>query len=435
MKPISEQTCCVIDSGLFLHVAQRLARDVKKVYYWTPTEMSFQTVRKGCIGDGFDEFQRVDDFWRIKHQCDFFVFPHIGFSSIQMELKSQGIPTWGPCRADEFEFGRGKFLELLEKCNLKVPPYEVIKGMDKLRIHLEDKEDKWIKVSRWRQDFETMHWRSWKLDNTRLDYFATKFGSLKNEIKFYVFDPIETEIEIGSDGWFAGGKFPERTFQGMESKDKAYLGNFLDSSDLPIPLQKVNAAITPTLTEYGYGGFISTEIRCVDEDDFYFTDITERCGSPPSEVMDEMLGNYGEIIAGGANGICVEPVEAAKFGMQLYVKLKRLPGEWFEVELPKELEQWFKPMFCVRVDGKLCWPPDKDNPDRESDAGWLVSNGDTIEECLESLKSYIEELPEGLEADISPMAALFEEAKLAQESGMEITDDKIPKPSSVVETK
>ena len=433
MKPISEQTCCVIDSGLFLHVAQRLSRDVKKVYYWTPTDMSFQTVRKGCIGDGFAEFERVDDFWVIKHECDFFVFTHIGFSSIQMELKSQGIPTWGPCRADELESSRGKFIEILNRCGLKVPSFKIIRGMEKLRAHLRDEEDKWIKVSRWRHDFETMHWRSWELDGIRLDYFSAKFGSVKNEVTFYVFDTIETDIEIGSDGWFVAGKFPKRIFQGIECKDKSYLINFSNSSDLPKPIKIVNEAITPVLEEYGYAGFISTEIRCVSEDDFYFTDITLRCGSPPSEAMDEMLGNYAELICRGANGECVEPEEAFKFGMQIEVVLNRLPGEWFEVKIPEELERWLKPMFCVKVDGKLCWPPDRENPEMERYAGWIVSTGDTIEECLDNLKTYVDMLPEGLEADVSQMACLFEEAKAAQEAGMETTDDKIPEPSSVVE--
>lgn len=427
MKPISEQTCCVIDSGLFLHVAHRLARDCKKVYYWTPTENSFPTVKKGCIGDGYDDIERVDDFWSIKGECDFFVFTHIGYSGIQKELKSQGIPCWGPGEADSLEANRGKFLKMLKEVGLQVPNHKIVEGIDNLRDYLRDKEDKWIKISKWRADFETSNWRSWELDSTRLDYWSVKFGSVKNEITFYVFDDIETNIENGGDFWFSGGKFPQCSFQGMEAKNKAYLLTFCEADEMPDPVKITNDAIAPVLASYEYSGFISTEIRTVEPDDFYFTDITTRCGSPPSDVMCEMLGNYSEIISRGANGECIEPDQSAKFGMQLYVKLKRIPDEWFEVKIPEELEQWFKPMFCLKAGERTCWPPDKEN-----DAGWLVAIGDTISDTLEKLKEYVDFLPDGLEADISPMALLFEEVKESEKMDMPFTDQPLPEPEEVV---
>lgn len=417
----------MIDSGLFFHVARRLARDCKKVYYWTPTENSFPTVKKGCIGDGYDDVERVKSYLSVKSEVDFYFFTHIGFSAEQADLKAQGIPVWGAGNADSLEENRGKFLKMLGEAGLQVPPHEIILGMDALREHLKDKENKWIKISKWRQDFETVHWRSWGLDNVRLDYYSTKFGSVKNEIEFFVFDDIETEIENGGDFWFAGGKFPNKSFQGMEAKNKAYLLTFCDAEKMPNPVKSVNEAIAPILAGYDYSGFISTEIRTVDKDDFYFTDITTRCGSPPSDAMCEMLSNYSEIASAGANSECLEPVEAAKFGMQIYVKLKRIPEEWFEAMIPPELDQWFKPMFCLKVGEKTCWPPDKEN-----DAGWLVAIGNTIEETLETLKSYIELLPYGLETDISPMAALLEEVKAAEEQHMTFTEQAVPEPSEVL---
>ena len=80
--------------------------------------------------------------------------------------------------------------------------------------------------------------------------------------------------------------------------------------------------------EFNYNGFFSTEVRIKTPDDFYFTDPTCRAGSPPSQVMTEMLENYSEIIQAGAHGECIEPVEAAEFGMQLLVKIKRNPAQW-----------------------------------------------------------------------------------------------------------
>ena len=95
MKPLSESTVAVIDHGLFLHVARRLALDCKRAIYWTPWERSFPLIREGNIGGGFLDIERIDDFWPIKTEVDFWCFPDCGFSGLQAELKSQGCKVWG----------------------------------------------------------------------------------------------------------------------------------------------------------------------------------------------------------------------------------------------------------------------------------------------------------------------------------------------------
>jgi predicted RNase H-like HicB family nuclease len=428
VKPLSECTVAVIDHGLFSHVARRLARDCKLVYYWTPWERSFPLVREGNIGGGFSDIERIDDFWPIKTEVDFWVFPDVGFSGLQAELKSQGCKVWGAGAGDALEIFRGNFLKTLASTNLQVPPYTVIKGMENLRVFLKDKTDKWIKISRWRGDWETMHWRDWPQDEQTLVFKANQIGPVADDITYYVFDPIETEIEDGSDAYFCGGTFPSRVIHGMEAKDKAFLGTFCDFNDLPKPVLDTNEAMAAILKEYGYNGFFSTEVRIKTPDDFYFTDPTCRAGSPPSQVMTEMLQNYSEIIQSGAHGECIEPVEASQFGMQLLVKIKRSPAQWGNIIIPDELDQWFKPSLCMKTkSGVIAFPPDEENV-----AGWIVAIGDTIEETLDTLKQWLELLPDGLESDIAPMAALLEEVKTAEEQNMEFTDQPVPEPTEVM---
>lgn len=428
MKPLSECIVLVVDHGLFLHVARRLARDCKKVYYWSPWEKSYPTIRDGNIGGGFPDIERVNDFWEIKNEVDFFVFPDVGFSGLQAELKSQGFPVWGAGSGDEIETMRGKFLKTIEAQGLQVPPFTAIEGMDSLREYLKDKTDKWIKISKWRGDWETMHWRDWQQDEQTLSFKENQMGPVCEDVMFYVFDPIETEIEDGCDAYFCGGKFPERVIHGMEAKDRAYLGTFCDFKDLPEPVLKTNEAIAPVLEQNDYNGFFSVEVRIVTPDDFYFTDPTCRCGSPPSQVMTEMLENFSEIIQAGAHGECLEPVEAAEFGMQLLVKIKRNPSQWGMVKIPDQLDQWFKPLPCMMTEsGVMAFPPDEENI-----AGWLVAIGNTIEETLENLKELIKLLPDGLETDIAPMASLLEEVKAAEKQNMEFTPKEIPEPETVI---
>jgi len=428
MKPLAECTVCVVDRSLFHHVARRLARDVKKCFYWAPWERAFPTVREGNIWGGFSDVQRIDDFWPIKDEVDFWVFPDNGFSGLQAELKSQGCKVFGAGAGDSIEVFRGKFLKTLDAIGLQVPPFTTVKGMDELRDFLKDKTDKWIKISRWRGDWETLHWRSWSQDEATLTYRANQIGPACEDLTYYVFDPIDTDIEDGSDAYFCGGQFPKRVIHGMEAKDRAYLGTFCDFDSLPEPVLKTNQAIAPVLKAYDYNGFFSTEVRIKTPDDFYFTDPTCRAGSPPSQVMVEMLENFSEIVQAGAHGSCIEPVEAAEFGLQILVKIKRSPFQWGTAEIPDELDQWFKPLPCMKTgSGVIAWPPDEENV-----AGWLVATGNTIEEALDTLKERIDMLPDGLESDIAPMASLIEEINAAEDQGMPFTDGEIPEPEKAV---
>ena len=99
-------------------------------------------------------------------------------------------------KVDSIEIFRGKFLKTLDEIGLQVPPHTVIKGMENLRVFLKDKTDKWIKISKWRGDWETLHWRDWSQDEQMLGIRAKPDHLLITEdITYYVFDPIETEIE------------------------------------------------------------------------------------------------------------------------------------------------------------------------------------------------------------------------------------------------
>lgn len=173
---LDQITCCVVDNGLFIHVARRLSREYKKVYYWSPADRAFPTCRERCVGDGYPDIERVESIWDVKGECDLFVFPDIGFSGLQKELVSQGYPVWGCREGDALECNRGKFLKMLEGTDLPVPDYEMVKGLSKLTDYLKDKEDLYIKVSCIRGDFETFHWRSFGEDETLLCSAAVKPG-------------------------------------------------------------------------------------------------------------------------------------------------------------------------------------------------------------------------------------------------------------------
>lgn len=431
MKDVSEIEVTVLDKGLFLPVARRLARDVKRVNYWSPHERAFPTV-KDQIGDGFDDIFRLESEWDREEQTDLWVCPDIGLSGMQMKLVRDGRVVWGARRGDSLEVMRGKFLNVLEsQTDLPVPEYEVVTGITKLREYLKDEEDKWIKISKFRGDWETMHWRSWDEDETTLDRYAVKFGPYRDKVLFYVFNPIETQNEDGYDGYNIDGQWPSVCVHGMEAKDKAYIGTIQKFEDLPKELSKVNDAFGPILGGYNYRSFFSTEVRITEEGDSYFTDPTCRCGSPPSQVMTELFENYSEIVWQGANGTLIDPVPAAKFGIQGLLKVSGDRTNWTSMKLPDELDQWIKCGNCIKEGGKLWFTPDEENC---KDVGWVVAVGDTIEETIEALREHSEAIPDGASCEFSALADLLKQIKDAEKEGMEFTDQPVPEPSTIIDS-
>jgi hypothetical protein len=430
VKPTSEVVCCFVDNGIFLPVARRLAREFSKVFYWSPCDRAFPHLRERVIGDGFSDIQRIESIWEVKSQCDLFCFPDVGYGSLQKELIAQGYPVWGARDADLLEVSRGRFLDVLKTTGLPVPVYRVVKGLTNLGLMLREEEDKFVKVSKIRGDFETFHWRSWREDEFELDELAVKFGPLKEHITFYVFDPIDTEVEDGVDAYCIDGEWPKTVIHGMECKDKSYLGTFQKFSDLPEEVRIVNEAFSPVLKELGYRSRFSTEVRITPEGESYFIDPTCRFGSPPSQCEIEMVGNWGEIIWHGAHGDLVEMTQEAQFGIQAIIKIDR--SSWQVIDIPEEVEQWSKFAFCCCVDDRICIPPD---PDGIPEVGWMTAIGNTIEEAIQNLRGHVDQLPDGVCCEFSSVADLLKEVDTAEGMGMRFTDQKIPKPSSVVETK
>lgn len=429
MKSVNDLHIRVIDKGIFVPVARRLARDVRQVSYWSPHEEAFESVRKQ-IGDGFPDIVRVRSMFQNKNDVDCFVFVDVGFPDEQLELISQGFPVWGAREGDSLEMSRGKFMDALMSTDLLVPKYQKVIGMEALREYLKPREDQFIKISKFRGDWETLHFRDWRQDEMELDARAVKLGPWKEVIPFYVFENIETKIEDGCDTYCIDGKFPSLIIHGMEAKDKAFLGTFQRFDDLPEEVRCVNDEFGPILAGYGYRSFFSTEVRITEDGKTYFIDPTCRAGSPPSQVMTEMIGNYADIMWRGAQGELVDPEPAYKFGVQGLVCVKGDRHAWSTIEIPTELDQWLKCGFCCQIDDRLCFPPDREATG--GDVGWLVGVGQTAKEAIEHLKHNAEMLPCGVTCEYTAIADLLKEVEQAEESGMEFSDQQMPKPEIVL---
>ena len=428
MKETTDVIACVVDNGLFVNVARRLASEFKHVYY-TPAawETAFPRIADAVIGDGYPEIEWVESLFEVVDKCDLIVFPDIGFAALQEYLVKQGKPVWGSRHADGLEARRGMFLKTLKTTNLPVPKYQIFKGITNLRLALESKEDVYIKVSTYRGDFETAHFRSMEEDAGLLDGWCIRMGPLSEQFKFFVFEQIDTTIEDGCDTWCIDGQWPKTVIHGMECKNKGFLATFAELSDMPEPVRKVNEEFGPILASYGYRGPFSSEVRITEDGKGYFIDPTCRYGSPPHQIQCEMIGNMGEIVWQGANGICVEPEQLARFGVQAAFEFTR--NKWNVFKIPESIAAHVRIASSCMVDGAICVPPDHDEPEG---IGWLCATGSTIEYAIHNLNEYAKEMPAGATVEIDALADLLKEAHAAEEEGMKFANN-VPEPASVID--
>lgn len=429
MTDLSTKTALVFDHGLFVPVAVRLAEDFGRVLYWSPYEEGFSKWSKACLGDGGERIERCKDYWKAKNEVDVWVFPDIEHSGLQEELVSQGRAVWGSRSADSLELDRQKFLRVLEEVGLEVPPHTVVHGLADLREFLKDKEDQYIKISKYRGDRETYHWRNWKLDRYILDWWAVQDGPLQDDRIYLVFPTIDTDVEIGADTYNVGGRWPSLMLHGIEWKDKAYFAAVTKREEMPEQLQAVLEAFGPILGQYGCGNEWSSEIR-VDGDHSYFIDPTQRGGLPSTGSQMTLWKNFPQIVWAGAHGELVEPEHDDLFSMECIVTGKRQRGMmWSVAEVPDELKPWLKLASCCWKDDLTCFPVDDSH---EEDLGWLVATGKTPQQTLETMQERAGLLPDGLHADITALADIIKEIESAEEQGVPFTDQPVPEPEAVL---
>lgn len=427
-KKIEDLTALVVDTGLFLSMAHRLAEDMGTVLVWSPDQRGFPSLREGCIGDGFPDIHRVLDFWPHFDDIDLFVFPDIGHAGLQSHLRQMGKPVWGSHTGDSIELGRERFISFLSEMGLEVPEHTVCEGIDELREFLQDKEDYYIKISRWRRDMETQHWRNYAMDSGWIDGMAVSLGPLANRMRFLCFPAIETDLEIGADTYNIDGEWPTLMLNGVEGKDKTYFSAVTPTEKMPKQILTVIEAITDYLSQSSYRNQISFEIR-VKDDKFYYIDATQRGGMPSSGSQHLLWDNFSQIVWEGAHGTMVNPEPNARYSIETMITAKREPDVWERVELPEELAKFARFNYCCMVDGLYCFPPSEYN---SNDLGWLVATGDSPEEVIERQKDLADMLPDGLNADVESLASIIKEVQTMKKEGIPFTKQELPKPSIVL---
>ncbi len=354
-KLLADKTALVIDQGLYVHVAERLALEFGHVFYFCDWRSAFPVPARHHIGYGLaPNIQPVINPWLYMDQADVVVFPDVYFGGEQEFLRTRiGKRVWGSGLADGLELYRTDLKKVLADLDLPTGKFEVIVGVDKLRDYLKaHTETLYVKGNLFRGTSETFKHTSYATSKRTLDRIDLELGPRAKFFEFIVERPIEGP-EFGYDASSIDGQFSNFVSWGYEDKDSWYLGRIVRYDDLPPEIKSINAKLAPLFEEMAVRSFFSTEMRKDDKGNLYVMDPCMRAGSPPSEVYIQAFRNWGEHIYHGGAGdlVDLEPEDESEIYLAEIILQSDEAGEgFFALEFPEEVRPFVKIHAHCRVD-------------------------------------------------------------------------------------
>lgn len=382
---LKSKTVCCVDNGIFVEWAIKLAEDFGRVLYWSPWVDAFPRSNSMLIGDGIPEITRIKNFWEYVDAVDLFVFPDVYYADWQADLVARGKRVWGSRYGDELELNRWQTKKLMQRIGLPVQHIARIEGLTKLCEYLKKNENKWIKISATRGDFETFKHDDYALSEPKLKELGHRLGAKAEIMSFLVEDDLPDRCEIGYDGICIDGAFPPTAMQGYEIKDLGLVGRVKKYEELSEPVKFVNSKLAHILENYGYRGFFSSEIRYGRDKIPYLIDPCMRAASPPSELYMEMFDNWGEVMWAGAAGQIVDLNPVAEFGVEIMIHSSWADANWQAIHFPDEIRSFVKLRNLTKIDGQYYVVPQEVGL---PEVGAVVGIGDTLDDAIEMAKEH-----------------------------------------------
>lgn len=430
-RDLKGKTVLFYDHGLFTHFALTLSRYFGRVLYYSPYQSAFPTSSMVAPGSGYDgrngldgRMERTNKPWSVMDEVDLVVFADIYDGDLQAWMRKKGKLVWGCGAGEVFEEQRWEQKEIIRKAGLPVQPVRRVVGVKALRDYLKAHEDKFVKLSFTRGDMETWHHENYVLSTPKLAKLEAQLGPMGASKEFVIEDPVSDAVEAGYDGYCIGGKFPKMGLLGYEIKDCGLMGAVRKYADFPESVRMVNEKLAPQLAEWDYRGMISTEVRVTKDGKGYLIDPTCRMAAPPSEMYEELYSNWGEILWQGAQGVCVDPVPVAKFGVEALIHSEWAEENWQPVHIPNGVRRWVKLRNGCRVDGVDYVAP-QDYALKE--IGAVVGIGDTIEEAVAMCRRVADQVKgEGVKIRLDAIGDALREIAEGEEMGVEFSDEELP---------
>jgi hypothetical protein len=423
-KDSKDVVALVVDNGLFIELALKLAKTYKKVYYYVPWESAFAKMNLAYIGHGFEDQNLfvVDSIYGAHFdEVDLFCFPDIYMGWEQTMLEKMGKVVWGSRLGECLELQRRGMKDILKALDMPVGKYWHIKGIANLRAFLKENEDVYVKIDKYRGTFETFHSPNYRDVEPKLDEVESQLGAFKHIIEFTVEKSLPDRVEVGTDCWAITTpegecKYPEHLISGIEIKDVGFASIFKRYDELPEVVTRFNERMKPVFAAYNWRGFVSTEVRVGKDMEPYMIDLCARAPSPPNELYQEQYANLADCIWYGANGIVVEPEATAKFGAEIMLHSSWADKSWQPVSFPEEIRDMVKLRNATKINDtyyaipQACGLPE---------CGAVIGLGNTMEEALDNAVDNAEQVTGYyLEAKMGAIDNIKEQIKKLDELGL-----------------
>lgn len=378
------------DQGLFTELARTLAKSFGRVTYSSPWIDAFPSLKDTEIGEGTARFDRVEGIAEVREETDLFVFPDTYYGKDQVELVDAGKRVWGSRKADELEIDRSDAKPYFDTLKIPQGPYEIVKGMSKLRKLLKSKDDAkvWVKVpGKDRGTVETFSVEGYELYKGQIDDLEFRLGPKAEIMVFVVEDHLKDTIDIAIDTHTVDGVWPSVALLGTEEKGELYIGVVKKWNEIDPNLVSIYDKLSDTLKKYECRNFISLESRKKNKD-VKLGDPCIRFGSPPGEAQMNMITNLPDLFWFGAEGKMVDPEYAAKYCIALMVHSDWACKHPLMVEYPKKYREQIKFRYDSEFDGKTWIMPQDAGPRIAA----IVAQGNTLEPLFEEVKEISEQL-------------------------------------------
>ena len=387
---LSTKTVCIVDNGLFVSFARKIAPAFGRCLYHKPFQSAFPRTNDLSPGRGFDELEWCEQPLLIADEIDLWVFLDLYSSGLQVFLRELGARVWGAGRGEDMELHRWEFKEKLKELGLPVQHCEHLQGIDELRKYLKSaKGNKFVKTSYVRGDFETFKAESYAIVEPRIDELAHDLGAKKDKYEFIVEDEIPDAVEIGYDGFCIRGEFPKVGMNAYEIKDAGMIGTVKPYDSLAEPVKLINTRLAPLFKEHDYRGFFCSEIRYTKAKQSFLIDPCCRLGTPSNELLQELFDDWPLTLWNGAEGICTTPKVKARFGCLAIVESEWATNDWLNVHYPRSLDEFVKLRFHVRNGARDYIVPQVIGL---PDVGCVVGTGATLEAAVRQCKERAKEV-------------------------------------------
>lgn len=387
---LKDKSILIVDRGLYSYMAEFMARYYDKVYYHNPTSSSYPEASTAMIGQGLPGIKWVEHIEDAIDITDIIWYPDNMDGKQQVFLREKGYLICGSGYGEKMELDKVFFLNKLNEVGLPIPKTYLAEGLDEVWEYVKDRGLCFMKCAdKYRSDWETTaHHNKHQTEiflNSKRQIMGTKRS---REIEILIQDPIESECEIGIDGFMLNGQIPDFTACGYEIKDKGIIERILPKT--PSVLKSISDKLLPVYKELGYQGPYSNEVRITARGKAYPIDETCRCGSPPSSVLIEMYGkSYAEAIWNLAHGKMPDLSNYEnEYGAEIILSSKwHLENEIY-VPIPDGMGQWVKLKNHYKTsDGYYCTPNDNDGI-----FGSVVAVGESVAEVTEAAMERVKQL-------------------------------------------